>query len=75
MVVGDSMGLPPLMTLLLLYLGFKVKGLAGMILAVPIGLIFINFYKYGAFDSLIENVRILIRDINEFRRGGRDGQQ
>ena len=46
-----------------------------MILAVPIGLIFINFYKYGAFDSLIENVKILIRDINEFRRGGRDGQQ
>ena len=25
-----------------------------MILAVPIGLIFINFYKYGAFDSLIQ---------------------
>lgn len=74
-IVGDSMGLPPLMTLFLLYLGFKMKGLAGMILAVPIGLIFINFYKYGAFDSLIENVKILIRDINEFRRGGRDGQQ
>lgn len=69
------MGLPPLMTLFLLYLGFKVKGLAGMILAVPIGLVFINFYKYGAFDSLIENVKALIRDINDFRRGGRDGQQ
>ena len=70
-IVGDSMGLPPLLTLFLLYLGFKVKGIAGMILAVPIGLIFINFYKYGAFDSLIENVKLLIRELNAFRNGQR----
>ena len=37
-LVGDSMGLDPLFTLLLLFLGFKLSGLAGMILAVPIGL-------------------------------------
>lgn len=70
-IVGDSMGLPPLLTLFLLYLGFKVKGIAGMILAVPIGLIFINFYKYGVFDSLIENVKLLIRELNAFRNGER----
>ena len=70
-IVGDSMGLPPLLTLFLLYLGFKVKGIAGMILAVPIGLIFINFYKYGAFDSLIENVKLLIRELNAFHNGER----
>lgn len=68
-IVGDSMGLPPLLTLFLLYLGFKVKGIAGMILAVPIGLIFINFYKYGAFDSLIKNVKLLLRELNAFRNG------
>ena len=68
-IVGDSMGLPPLLTLFLLYLGFKVKGIAGMILAVPIGLILINFYKYGAFDSLIKNVKLLIRELNAFRNG------
>ena len=39
-LVGDSMGLPPLLTLFLLYLGFKADGIAGMILAVPIGLLF-----------------------------------
>lgn len=69
-IVGDTMGLPPLMTLVLLYLGFKVKGIAGMIFAVPVGLIFINFYRYGAFDSLIENVKRLIQDVNEFRKPG-----
>lgn len=70
-IVGDSMGLSPLMTLFLLYLGFKIRGLAGMILAVPIGLVFINFYKYGAFDSMIGNARELAREINRFR--GKDG--
>lgn len=65
-IVGESMGLSPLMTLLLLYLGFKFKGIGGMILAVPIGMVFINLYKYGAFDRMIDNIRILVHDISEF---------
>ena len=67
-IVGESMGLPPLMTLFLLYLGFKLRGLTGMILAVPVGLGFINFYKYGAFDSMIRNFRMLMEAIQKFRR-------
>lgn len=67
-IVGESMGLPPLMTLFLLYLGFKLRGLTGMILAVPVGLVFINFYKYGAFDSMIRNFRMLMEAIQKFRK-------
>ena len=67
-IVGESMGLPPLMTLFLLYLGFKLRGLTGMVLAVPVGLVFINFYKYGAFDSMIRNFRMLMEAIQKFRR-------
>ena len=67
-IVGESMGLPPLMTLFLLYLGCKLRGLTGMILAVPVGLVFINFYKYGAFDSMIRNFRMLMESIQKFRR-------
>ena len=67
-IVGESMGLPPLMTLFLLYLGVKLRGLTGMILAVPVGLVFINFYKYGAFDSMIRNFRMLMESIQKFRR-------
>lgn len=74
-IVGDSLGLPPLVTLFLLYLGFKVRGLAGMILAVPVGLIFINFYKYGAFDSMLENAGMLIREMNHFRKGEPEDEQ
>ena len=60
-IVGDSMGLPPLITLFLLSMGYKVKGIAGMI--------FINFYKYGAFDSMIENTKMLIKEVDKFRKG------
>lgn len=67
-IVGDTMGLDPLMTLLFLYLGFKVSGIAGMILAVPIGMLFISLYEFGAFDLFIDSVKTLIHDINVFRK-------
>lgn len=71
-IVGDSMGLSPLMSLLFLYLGFKLKGLGGMILAVPVGLLGLKLFEYGIFDSLIESVKILVHDIEEFRKGPRE---
>ena len=67
-LVGDSMGLPPLLTLFLLYLGFKADGIAGMILAVPIGLLFVNLYHYGAFKDITDSLSVLVRDIDRFRR-------
>lgn len=54
-------------------LGYRLRGLAGMILAVPVGLIFIKFYEYGAFDSLINSVKELAREIEEIRHG--DGKE
>lgn len=67
-IVGDTMGLDPLMTLLFLYLGFKISGIAGMILAVPIGMLFLSLYEFGAFDLFFYSVRTLIHDINVFRK-------
>ena len=67
-IVGDSMGIPPLMTLFFLYVGFKVRGLSGMILAVPVGLVGVKLFEYGAFDSIIEQVKLLIQEINKFRK-------
>ena len=68
-LVGDSLGLNPILTLLFLYLGFKLKGIAGMILAVPCGMFFVSRYNYGAFrnitDSLKELADILKAFMNE----------
>lgn len=66
-IVGDSMGLPPLWTLLFLYLGFKFHGISGMILAVPLGILAMKLFEYGMFDSLIENVKLLIEEIQKIR--------
>ena len=62
-LVGDSMGLNPLHTLFLLYLGYRVGSVLGMIFAVPIGLILLNLYQAGAFDYILNDVKILAEGI------------
>ena len=58
-VVGDTMGLSPLMTLFLLFTGYRVCGIGGMILAVPIGILVGQFWKHGFFDREREAFREL----------------
>ena len=66
-LVGDSMGLNPLYTLFLLYLGYRVGSVLGMIFAVPIGLILLNLYQAGAFDYILNDVKILAKGILSLR--------
>lgn len=65
-IVGDSMGLDPMATLVFMYLGFKFRGVAGMILAVPVGLVLIELYRIGIFDNSIANMKLLIEKIQNF---------
>lgn len=67
-IVGDSIGVPPLPTLFLLYIGYKLGGVLGMILAVPLGLLAYSLYEEGAFDTTKDSVLILTAGINRFRR-------
>lgn len=62
-LMSSSMGLNPLVTLLLLYSGYKINSVLGMILAVPIGMIVINMVKAGAFDYILDDVKILVEGI------------
>ena len=66
-LVGDSMGLNPLYTLFLLYLGYRVGSVLGMIFAVPVGLILLNLYQAGAFDYILNDVKILAEGILSLR--------
>ena len=67
-IVGDSVGMPPLPTLFLLYIGYKLGGVVGMIVAVPIGLIALTMYQEGALQTTKDSVKILTAGINHFRR-------
>ncbi len=67
-IMGDSIGLAPIPTLVLLYIGYKVAGVLGMILAVPIGIILINMNDAGLFDTPKLSVQILVASVNNFRK-------
>lgn len=67
-IVGDSVGVPPLPTLFLLYIGYMVGGVLGMIVAVPIGIILFTMYEEGAFDTTKNSIKILSAGLNHFRR-------
>lgn len=57
-MMGDSMGISALTTIFLIYVGWKIGGLGGMLLALIFGMFIINLYRLGIFD----------RKINFFRR-------
>ena len=67
-IVGDSIGVDAIPTLFLLFVGYKVAGVLGMILAVPIGIIVVNLYEEGVFDTTKQSVEILVAGFNKFRR-------
>ncbi len=67
-MVGDSVGLNPLSTLVFMYIGYRLYSIIGMILGIPIGMIIVNLYRAGMFDRIIKGFKIIIHDINEFRK-------
>lgn len=66
-LVGDQVGLNPLPTLIFIYIGYRLGGFLWMILAVPLGMILINMCKAGAFDYIVDDVKILVQGILELR--------
>ena len=66
-IVGDSMGLSSIPTIVLLFTGYRLAGVVGMIIAVPIGIIVLNMYEEGVFDTTINSLRILYAGISNFR--------
>lgn len=51
-MVGDSIGVDSMTTLVFLFVGYRMGGLTGMIVAIPVGLILIQLYEAGAFDHV-----------------------
>ena len=72
-LVGDSVGLNPLVTLILLYIGYRMGGILWMILAVPIGMVLINMCQAGAFDYIFDDIKILVGGILRLHEQSGDG--
>lgn len=71
-LVGDSVGMDPFAALFFMFVGYRISNVTGMILAIPAGMILINLWQAGAFDTLIWCVREIIKDFNEFRKIPKD---
>ncbi len=67
-LVGDTVGMDTFATIFFMYVGYKLSGILGMIIAIPVGMVLVFYYKEGGFDSIIWCIKTLVRDFNERRR-------
>lgn len=67
-MVGDSVGINPLAALFYMFIGYRFAGIIGMIIGIPVGMIIVSLYQAGMFDQLIKGIKIIVHDINEFRK-------
>ncbi len=74
-VVGDSVGIHPIPTLFLLYIGYELAGVIGMVFVVPIAMIIVYLNEEGMFDTTKDSFHILVAGFNEFRRLNRKDKE
>ncbi len=67
-LVGDSIGISPFEILIFMLIGYRLIGMLGLILSIPAGMIILACYREGMFDSYIRGIKILVKDINEYRK-------
>ncbi len=56
-IVGETVGLNPFVTLILMYIGTKIAGIVGFIVAVLLGIIVYRLYTSGFFDGMIARTK------------------
>lgn len=66
-VLGQTIGLNPLITMILMYVGFKLFGVLGLILSAPVGMLLINLYSQGMFDDIKFIMKDILNDFNQLR--------
>ena len=66
--VGDTLGMHPLPTLFLLFTGYKISGVLGMIMAVPLGILASTLYNEGVFKNTERSLILLIGRVRALRQ-------
>ncbi len=65
--VGESLGMPPIPTLFLLFAGYRLGGVTGMIVAVPLGILAVALYKEGLLKGMEDSLILLAGRFRDFR--------
>lgn len=66
-ILGDTIGMDPLLTLILMYAGYKLLGVWGLIFAAPVGLLLMNLHAQGVFDNVLFILKDSWRDFSKLR--------
>ncbi len=66
--VGESLGMPPVPTLFLLYAGYRLGGVTGMIVSVPLGILAVALYKEGLLKGVEDSLALLSGRFRAFRQ-------
>lgn len=67
-VVGDQTGLPPVISLISIYVGMRMAGVLGMILAPVVCMVFLNICKLGIFSPVLADIHLAASDLAAFLR-------
>ena len=71
-VVGDQTGLSPILSLISIYVGMRLYGVAGMILCPILLLVVLNLASLGLFDGIRADLKLAFMDLLSILRGSRD---
>lgn len=63
-IVGKSIGMHPLLTLMAMYAGYRVFSVGGLILGPLTLMLIISFYKVGLFNDIIKFIKKLYNKIS-----------
>lgn len=66
-MIGKAVGMQPLPTLILLYIGYKIAGFMGMIFAVPFGMLAVAMNGAGFFDNTKLSIKVLWNGFDKLR--------
>ena len=64
-LLSSKMGTNPILTLMSMYIGYRLIGVLGLILGPIVMMLIISFYKAGLFDGLIHFVKLVYKLIKE----------
>ena len=65
---GVEFGLNALTTMIAIFIGFQLKGLVGMIFAIPIYTMIVFLYRNRFFDNFTNSLKYFYNRIEEFRK-------
>lgn len=66
-IMGAEVDIPAIPTIILIFIGYRVAGVLGMIVALPIALIVSNLNENGVFDTPKNSLKLLVKKVNRFR--------